>query len=70
MKTTLKTGALYLGQIILTAIASALIALLQNYVASHTGVPAEHISPEKTSLIGTTLGTARVSYIHIKNNFL
>lgn len=70
MKQKLKTGALYIGQILLTAMASAIIAMLQNWLATHTGTPTHQISPENTATIGGVISTGHMSFKAIKTQFL
>ena len=62
----LKRGGIYLFQILLTALASALLAVLQDYIARHTGANQIQINPAQTGQIGAVLGSARVAYIHFK----
>lgn len=61
MKQNLKQGGLYILQIILTALASALIALLQNWLAAHGAHTGQTISPENTAVIGGGISAAAPS---------
>ena len=68
MTQNLRTISLYIGQIILTALASALIALLQNYISAHTGTPADSISVPHTATIGGIVSSGHVAYKSFKAN--
>ena len=68
MKEKLKTATLYAGQIILTALASAIIAMLQNYLSAHTGAPADSINPTHTAAIGGIISSGHVGYKYFKAN--
>lgn len=56
----LKIGA-YLMQVILTALVSAIIALLQNYLASKGVNAGGTISPAETGAIGSILSSASIA---------
>jgi hypothetical protein len=58
----------YLLQVVLTALASAGIALLQNYLTTK-GVPAgAEINPTETGAIGSMIASARIAISNIKFN--
>ena len=67
MTQKLKTVGLYILQVILTAIASALIALLQNYLQAHGGDGSGSLSVLHTGAIGTISGSGVVAFNHLKN---
>src|SRR5574343_121554 len=56
----------YLLQVILTAIASALVALLQNYLATHTGNSMPELNPEHVAKVGGILSTTKIAFNHYK----
>lgn len=57
-KTETKKFLIYLAHVGLTAIVSALIAILQNYLAVHTSATPDLINPAHTATIGGTIGLA------------
>lgn len=67
MKQNLKKITSYLLQVILTALASAGIALLQSYIESHGVNAGPVINPENTGLIGGVVASARIGIKNIKN---
>ena len=68
MTEKIKTASLYIGQIVLTALVSAIIALLQNYLSTHTGVPQDSINPVHTGAIGGIVSSGHVGYKYFKSN--
>jgi hypothetical protein len=70
MKQKLKTGGMYILQIFLTALASALIAMLQNYLSAHAGVPGGQINPNDTGAIGGVLSSGHIAYKSFKSKFI
>lgn len=66
MKENLKKGGIYLLQVMLTACASVLVAMLQNYIATHSGQPAEILNPSHVGAIGTVLSGGHVTYKQLK----
>ena len=67
-KTNFQKIALYILQVILTALASAGIAILQSYLETH-GVPTGPvISPENTGVIGGAVASGRIAINQFKNN--
>jgi len=69
MTQKLKTIGLYFLQIILTAVASAIIAFLQNYIQAHGGDGSGTISAIHTATIGGVISTGQVGYKSYKSNF-
>ncbi len=60
MKQKIWQGSIYLGHIILTALASAGIALLQNYLATHGHNVGPQINAGETAQIGTVLSGGKI----------
>lgn len=55
-KSETKKFLIYLAHVGLTAIVSALIAILQNYIAMHTSQMPDLINPAHTATVGGILG--------------
>lgn len=66
MKKNLETYGKYFLQILFTAIASALVATLQNYIAAHAGDHTAIINPVHTGAIGSIISGGHKTYSHIK----
>lgn len=70
MEQKFKLGLLYIGQIILTAIVSALIAMLQGWLQTH-GMPAQNlVIPAHAAAIGGISSSGIVAYNHTKGTFI
>lgn len=60
----------YLLQVILTALASAGIALLQNYLESKGVKAGETLDPQNTGIIGSAVAGVKIAWNNFKNNLL
>jgi hypothetical protein len=70
MKTNLKKIGLYVLQVVLTALASAGIALLQSYLETHGVNAGPTLNPENTATIGGLVASGKVAVSHFRNSYL
>lgn len=68
MKEKIKKILSYLLQVVLTALASAIIAMLQNYVQAKGVEVGPSLDVADTSLIGGVLASGKVAISNIKKN--
>lgn len=68
MKKKILKIVMYILQIVLTALASAGIALLQSYVQAHGVDMGVTLNPESTGAIGGTVASGRIAWSNFKNN--
>lgn len=57
----------YLLQVILTALASAGIALLQNYLMNHGVNAGVELNPTDTGIIGSAVASSRIALSNLRN---
>lgn len=69
MKQKFLSIAKYILQIILTALASAGIALLQQWIESHGVNIGPQINPQDTGIIGGTVSGASIAWRNLKTRF-
>lgn len=60
----------YLGQIILTALASAGIALLQQWIEQHGIQTGATLDTKNTSLVGGTVASIKIMWNHYKGSLI
>ena len=68
MKEKIKKILSYLLQVVLTALASAMIAMLQNYVQTKGVEVGPSLDVADTSLIGGVLASGKVAISNLKKN--
>lgn len=68
MKSNIQKIGLYVLQVVLTALASAGIALLQSYLQTKGVNAGPTLNVENTGIIGGALATGKVAVSHFKNN--
>lgn len=60
----------YVLQIVLTALASAGIALLQNYLESKGVKAGDTLDPQNTGVIGSAVAGIKIAINNFKNNMI
>jgi len=59
----------YLSQVVLTALISAMIALLQNWLSTRGASVDIQLNTENTGVIGAIVASGKIALNNIKNSF-